>query len=337
MLDPLTLDQLRVLVTVADQGSFSAAARKLGRVQSAISQAVQALESALGVQLFDRDGKIPQLNDAGRVLLADGRRLIASAEALKAKAESFSEGVEPELTLAVDAMFPSAVLTRSLRALSKVYPCLQVTVFTEAMGGAEQRLRDGAARLAFCVPLPGVGDNRESEFLVTIPMVPVVSTDHPLAALDGPLLRSDLEREVQLILTDRTPVTNGLTGGIISARTWRFADLATRLEFLLSGFGWCNMPLHLVHEHVEAGRLKVLEVAEPTISGLDIHVVHERGRAPGKAGRWLIEDLRSRVLECATHGLLSGQPSATVKMARPPLTLIAGANGTKGVDGVIHQ
>ncbi|MBN9022920.1 MAG: LysR family transcriptional regulator [Rhizobiales bacterium] len=334
MLDPLTLDQLRVLVTVTEEGSFSAAARKLGRVQSAISQAVQSLETALGVQLFDREGKIPQLNDAGRVLLTDARRLIGGAEALKAKAESFSEGVEPELTLAVDAMFPSAVLTRSLRALSEVYPCLQVTVFTEAMGGAEQRLRDGAARLAFCVPIPGVGDNRESEFLVTIPMVPVVATSHPLAQIDGPILRADLESAVQLVLTDRTPVSNGLTGGIISARTWRFADLATRLEFLLGAFGWCNMPYHLVRDHVEEGRLKVLDVTEPTVSGLDIHVVHERGRAPGKAGRWLIEDLRKHVTECTGHGLLGDQPAAPVKMARPPLALIAASTGT---DGVIHQ
>ena len=55
MLDPLTLDQLRVLVAVAEEGSFSAAARKLGRVQSAISQSVQGLETALGVTIFDRD------------------------------------------------------------------------------------------------------------------------------------------------------------------------------------------------------------------------------------------------------------------------------------------
>ena len=254
MLDPLTLDQLRVLVSVSEEGSFSAAARRLGRVQSAISQAVHALETALGVTLFDREGKIPQLNDAGRVLLADARRMIQGIEAIKAKAESFSEGVEPELTLAVDAMFPSQVLTASLKALSEVYSCLQVTVFTEAMGGAEQRLRDGAARLALCVPIPGVTDNRETEFLVTIPMVPVVATGHPLAALPGPIARADLEKEVQLVLTDRTTVSNGLSGGIVSFRTWRFADLATRLDFLLDGFGWCNMPFHLVRDHVDSGR-----------------------------------------------------------------------------------
>ena len=333
MLDPLTLDQLRVLVTVAQEGSFSAAARKLGRVQSAISQAVQSMETALGLPLFDREGKIPQLNDAGRVLLADARHLIAGAEALKAKAESFSEGIEPELTLAVDALFPSVVLTHSLRGLAEVYPCLQVTVFTEAMGGAEQRLRDGAARLAFCVPLPVVADNRDSEFLVTIPMVPVVAADHPLARIAGPLTRADLEKEVQLVLTDRTTVSNGLSGGIVSFRTWRFADLGTRLEFLVAGFGWCNMPYHLVREHVEGGRLKVLEMAEPTLSGLDIHVVHERGRAPGKAGRWLIEDLRRRVTECAGHGMLSERQAAPVKVSRPSLTLLP----RTGTDGVAHH
>ena len=332
MLDPLTLDQLRVLVAVAEEGSFSAAARRLGRVQSAISQAVQSLETALAVTVFDRDGKVPQLNDAGRVLLADARRLIGGVEAIKAKAESIGEGVEPELTLAVDAMFPSAVLTASLKALSEVYPCLQVMVFTEAMGGAEQRLRDGAARLAFCVPLPGVTDNRESEFLVTIPMVPVVASDHPLTTAPSPVVRADLEKEVQLVLTDRTTVSNGLTGGIVSFRTWRFADLATRLEFLLGGFGWCNMPYHLVRDHVDSGALKVLEVAEPTISGIDIHVVHERGRAPGKAGRWLIEDLRQRVVVCTSHGLTADRQAAPVKVGRAPAAVLNG-NGS----GAHHQ
>ena len=329
MLDPLTLDQLRVLVAVAEEGSFSAAARRLGRVQSAISQAVHALETALAVTLFDRAGKVPQLNDAGRVLLSDARRLIGGVEAIKAKAESIGGGVEPELTLAVDAMFPSAVLTSSLKALSGVYPCLQVTVFTEAMGGAEQRLRDGAARLAFCVPFPGVTDNRASEFLVTIPMVPVVASGHPLATTASPIARADLEKEVQLVLTDRTTVSNGLSGGIVSFRTWRFADLATRLEFLLGGFGWCNMPLHLVRDHVDSGALKVLDVAEPTISGIDIHVVHERGRAPGKAGRWLIEDLRQRVVVCTGHGLTGDGPSAPIKVGHAPAAALNGNGGLR--------
>ena len=77
MIDSLTLDQMRVLVAVADAGSFSAAARKLGRVQSAISQSIQTLETTLGLTLFDRSGKTPQLTDAGKALVGDARALIA--------------------------------------------------------------------------------------------------------------------------------------------------------------------------------------------------------------------------------------------------------------------
>src|SRR5260370_12725705 len=71
MLDSLALDQMRVLIAVAEAGSFSAAARRLGRVQSAISQAMQVLEETLRVTLFDRSGKIPVLTDAGRMVLND--------------------------------------------------------------------------------------------------------------------------------------------------------------------------------------------------------------------------------------------------------------------------
>ena len=148
MIDSLTLDQMRILVAVADAGSFSAAARKLGRVQSAISQSIQTLETTLGLVLFDRSGKTPQLTDAGKALVGDARALIAGARAIRARAQSMAEDVEPELTLAVDSMLPIPLLMESLKALRVAFPLLPASVFTEALGGAEQRLRDGAARLA---------------------------------------------------------------------------------------------------------------------------------------------------------------------------------------------
>ena len=92
MIDSLTLDQMRVLVAVADAGSFSAAARKLGRVQSAISQSIQTLETTLGLALFDRSGKTPQLTDAGKALVGDARALIAGARAIRARAAKHGRG-----------------------------------------------------------------------------------------------------------------------------------------------------------------------------------------------------------------------------------------------------
>ena len=302
MLDRLTLDQLRTLVAVAETGSFSAAGRRLQRVQSGVSQAMQGLEDTLGVALFDRDAKTPKLTDAGRVILADARHLLDSAQRLRARAETIAGDVEPELTLAVDAMFPNEFLMVSLKALAKTFPHLSVTVFTEGLGGAEQRLRDGAARLGFYVPRPQQSSDFDSTFLASVDMVPVVATAHPLAKTKPPLTRAVLEEHVQLVLTDRTQITAGFTGGVISRHVWRFADLGARLDYLLAGFGWCNMPMHMVEEHIAAKRLKRLRLQENDSWSLPIHVLHARARPPGRAGRWLVDDLRHRLGSCPKDG-----------------------------------
>jgi DNA-binding transcriptional LysR family regulator len=298
MIDPLTLDQMRVLVAVAETGSFSAAARRLGRVQSAISQAVGAMETTLGVGLFDRSTKTPTLTEAGAAIVQDARAIVDSAKALRARAQSIAEDVEAELTLAVDATFPMPLLIESLRALRAAFPKLPATVFTEALGGAEDILRSGAARMAIFplrdVPTPDIS----ADFLTSIALVPVVASDHPLARAAEPVRRETLEPHVQLVLTGRTAFAQNMRGGIISHHLWRFADLATRLEFLLAGFGWCNMPEHMIEDHVAAGRLKRLVLAEEPAPEFRLYVVSERGRKLGRAGKWLVADLRERLKTC---------------------------------------
>jgi DNA-binding transcriptional LysR family regulator len=309
MFDPLTLDQMRVLVAVAESGSFSAAARRLSRVQSAISQAVQTMEATLGIELFDRSTRTPVLTDAGLAVVKDARAILESAKAMRARAESMAEDVEPELTLAVDAIFPMPLLMMSLNALRGEFPKLPATVFTEALGGAEQRLREGAARMAI-YPLPaGPPRDLNAEFLTRIALIPVVAADHPLARASGPVAREALEPHVQLVLTDRTSMTQNMQGGVVGPHIWRFADLATRLEFLLAGFGWCNMPRHMVEAHIAGGRLKRLAIADHVPVELPIYVVHERGRALGRASRWLVGDLRERLKTCPGATQRAGGPT----------------------------
>lgn len=92
-----------------------------------------------------------------------------------------------------------------------------------------------------------------------------------------------------------------MAGDVTYIRVWRFADLGSRLDYLLAGFGWCYMPMHLVEEHIAAGRLKRLDIKEHRgrVFSFPIHAIHERGRAPGRAGRWLIDDLRGRLAPVA--------------------------------------
>ena len=81
MLDALTLDQLRTFIAVAEARSFRAAAGRLSRVQSAVSQAVANLEAELGVSLFDRSGYRPVPTPEGQALLADARAILLEVTA----------------------------------------------------------------------------------------------------------------------------------------------------------------------------------------------------------------------------------------------------------------
>ena len=103
--------------------------------------------------------------------MADARVIVNQASALRARAQSIAEKVEAELTLAVDAMFPMPLLMESLSALRGAFPGLPATVFTEELGGAEETLRSGAARMAIYPLRAGPTPDISAEFLTNITLV----------------------------------------------------------------------------------------------------------------------------------------------------------------------
>ena len=296
MIGSLTLEQLRVLVTIAETGSFSAAGRRLGRAQSAISQTIATLESVQGIALFDRSAFRPVLTEAGRVLVAQARSVLSGAARFEAIAAETRGGVEPELAIAIDPLVPTDAFIDSLHALRAEYPCLSVSFSTEGLGGAERRLRRGEAALAMCILLPRVPEDVVALPLLAIDLVPVVSADHPLAGLGRPATRADLAEHVQLVLSDPS-TQDGPSYGVIGSRPWRFVDLGRRLDFLLAGMGWCRMPAGMVAPHIAAGRLLPLAIEDDPAGAkgsLTIYAAHLRDRPLGRAGYWLLANLRAK-------------------------------------------
>src|ERR1700733_3487354 len=122
MLDGVTLDQIRTFIAAADEGSFSGAGRRLRRAQSVVSQTLANLEGLLGVKLFDRSGRCPMLTDQGRALLAVARAVEGNVDLFIAQAKSLAGGLEAELSVAVDAMFPMRTFIAAVAAFQKEYP-----------------------------------------------------------------------------------------------------------------------------------------------------------------------------------------------------------------------
>ena len=293
MLGTLSLDQLRVLVTIEETGSFSAAGRKLQRAQSAISHAVQTLENMQRVQLFDRSSRTPVMTEAGRALAKQARQVLRQAELFERTASAIAGGLEPELTFAVDNMVPSGPVIRTLADLQQRFPDLAVTLFTEGLGGAERRVRSGTAALGLCIMLPNQAQDLQAYPITSIELVPVVAPSHPLASESRRLEREVLAEHVQLVLTDPEN-QGGPSYSVVSPRVWRFVDLGRRLDFLLAGFGWSTMPSHLVEEHLADGRLRRLPIDDPAVlpGAIPVYAVHQRNRPLGTAARSLLEQLQ---------------------------------------------
>jgi len=295
LLGALTLDQLRILVTIEETGSFSAAGRKLHRVQSAISIAVQALERSQNVQIFDRSGRTPVLTEAGRMLAQQARHVLRQAQLFENTASTIASGVEPELTLAVDSIVPAEPLIASLQALQAEFPQLPVALYTEGMWAAERRIRNRSATLAICALVPSVAQDLQAYKLMSLSLIPVVAPTHKLASETRPITRDVLSEYVQLILTDPQDHT-GASHGVVSPRIWRFVELAKRLDFLLAGFGWATMPAHIVAPLIASQRLMLLPIDDPGIkpAPFPIYAVHDRTRPLRKAATWLLNNLRAR-------------------------------------------
>ncbi len=228
-------------------------------------------------------------------MVTQARQVLRQADMFERTAQSISAGLEPELSIAVDSFVPTQPLIRSLAGLQAQHPDLTVTLFTEGMGAAERRVRNGSAILGLCALLPSTIQELQAATLTQVTLAPVVAPDHPLATETRPITRDILAEHVQLILTDPLQMP-GPSFSVVSPRVWRFVDIARRLEFLLAGFGWCTMPLHLVEPHLKAGRLIRLDINDPGLlpSAIGLFAIHDRLRSLGLGARWLLADLQQQ-------------------------------------------
>src|SRR6202022_3369250 len=185
MLDAVSLDQLRTFLRAVDEGSFSAASRKLLRSQSVVSETISNLEEQIGVRLFDRSGRYPQLTSAGLALLGDARSTIAGVDLLKARAKGMSAGLEPELSAVIDVFYPIDAVTQVAKEFRQKYPGVVLRIYVEALGGAIKPVLDGRCSIGVIGSLPVIPDTLTNGRLPGIAFFIIAARDHPLSSYKG--------------------------------------------------------------------------------------------------------------------------------------------------------
>lgn len=290
-----SLDQLRIFLAVVEEGSFNRAAKRLGRAISVVSYAIANLEAQLSLTLFDREGsRRPVLTEAGKALVAQARDITGDVDALLAKARSLHQGLEAELALAVDVMVPGYVLAQVLREFRRTYPSVALRLHTEALGAVAALVIERRATLGIAGPQIIDHPELERQEIGGIELAPVAAPDHPLAQAKA-IAPGEARTHLQLVLTDRSPLTEGQDFSVLATQDWRLADLGAKHVLLKEGIGWGNMPRPMVEDDLASGRLVALDLPEGRRVDCTFFAVWRRDTPPGPASSWALDAFRERL------------------------------------------
>ncbi|WP_274424281.1 LysR family transcriptional regulator [Chelativorans sp. YIM 93263] len=323
-----TLDQLQVFLTVVEKGSFSAASRALNRTQSVISYTITNLEAQLGLKLFSRSGtKRPQLTEAGKSVLEDTRRMLGDLDLMRARVQALNDGLEGELNVAVDGMVPCETVIDTLRAFRGRYPAVSLNVTVGTLGHVMDAVINGKAVIGFGGVLPTKNDRIIFERIGhSSAMIPVAAPEHPLGMLDRPLTLADVRDKTQLVIHDDSGLTEGEDFNILSFKTWRVSDGATKYMFIRGGLGWGGLPAPLVEEDVARGRLVHLQFPAFDQGGYPVYTIRNGANPLGPAARWLASEFHSNLSGKDEGPEPSGEEfdAAAVESAHDPARITIG-------------
>lgn len=279
-------DNVEVFLAVIDHGSFSAAARALGRVPSAVSMAIANLEAELDLALFDRSGREPQPTAAARSLEPQARLLAAQLKQLQVQALALTQGLENRLTLAIAPELLAAPWSGPLAALAQEYPLLEVEVLAAPQADALDLLHSGRAQLALVFERPSLDGREGFQEVANDTMVAVMAPDHPVLSAAGGRLREEHLTTTRQIVVAGRDLASSDPRFVFARHVWRTDNALAALSLITAGLGWGWLPRNFVRPHVAAGAL--VEIPFENLSnGLDlwVDVVWSRERPLGLGAR----------------------------------------------------
>ena len=255
----ISLDQWRALVAVVDMGSYARAAEALHKTQSSVSYAVQRIEDQLDVPVFRIEGRRAVLTQAGGVLYRHGRALIEQAGRLEETAARLGAGVEAELGLGAEILYPTWLLLQCLETFAGSFPDTRIELYETVLGGGEELLEQGQVDLAICSRVPSgfVGDP-----LMQVRFIAVAAPSHPLHHLGRELTMDDLSQHRHLFVRDSGSRRERSGGWEVTEHRWTVSHKATSIRATCMGLGFAWFAEDIIRDELNNGSLLPLPLAQ---------------------------------------------------------------------------
>jgi len=301
----VSLEQWQALIAVVEHGGYAQAAEALGKSQSAVSYAIQKLESSLGVAVLALVGRKAELTPAGRTLLQRAKVLVEEARQIENMAGQFTQGWEAEIHMAVETLFPPWLLLEVLQQFCNDAPQTRVDVAETVLSGTQEAILQRKVDLAISgiVPVGFLGDP-----LLTIRFIAVAHPDHPLHHLGREITDQDLRQHRQLVVRDSGSQRRIDAGWLGSHQRLTLSNQSMAIEAATKGLGFAWFPDLKMRDELEQGTLKALPMKEGRERRVQLNLVYSSGDYAGPATRHLGELIRQTVEHHFPDGALTKCP-----------------------------
>ncbi|BBZ46143.1 LysR family transcriptional regulator [Mycobacterium parmense] len=288
----MELRHLEYFLAVADNRSFTEAAKRLHVVQSGVSATIKALERELGAELFARGPAGVTLTPAGEVLRPRARETIDAARAAKDAVNATCGSVCGTVTLGTLTSIGVIDLPTLLSELHARHPQVVVHLRAAAAGsaGLARQLRDGDLDVAFLVFTGPAPADLHARLVAAVPLLLVVPADHPLAQRDS----VPLAELAGMSFVDsppgygtRTVVDNAFTAACVDRTVaLEVADLGTAATYIRNGLGIGFLSWSILDEIDDSG-LATVKIADHDMQWR-LYVATSAMRPPSAAARALL-------------------------------------------------
>ena len=285
-------DTLSAFAEAATLGSFSAAARKLGKSQSTISAAIANLEIDLGLSLFDRSSRKPTLTEHGRVVLAQVHDILAANDRLTRSARALAGGLETRLIVAWSDMYQSDRFADILVTFEKTFPHLEFECLIAEHGDVVDLVQTGRAHIGVVAAQPGYPADVGAALMAEPSDVALYAApNHPLAALTD-ITPDQLAKHRELRLNTYQQTAAEGPSAPLSSGSWSAPSYLMLLELAVLGFGWAAIPRWMVSRFARTTLQPLRARGWPQRAPID--AVWSRQRPLGRAGTWLLQEMLDR-------------------------------------------
>lgn len=288
----LNQEQLLIFKTVVETGSFSAAARKLGKVPSAVSMSIAHLEIDLNLQLFERIGREPKPTAQGWVLYEKTTQLLVEMNQWKQHAFALSDGLESSLNIVVVSELIHIQWTEYIALLEQKFPSLQINIITAPQEDAIKMLFNRSAQLALIFEREVLENSQQFVEVKRENLVPVICIEHPLAQFDQ-ISFEQIQHNRQIVVASRDKSIKPEL--LFSKQYWRTDNHHSASMLILANLGWGVLPAQMFEENpLLKQKLKIMQLSDFTPKfEYFVDLVWSRESNLGAAARFLIDHVRN--------------------------------------------